>query len=48
MEINKLVQIHNELCTISVKGEDAITMAKCLIALREMIEESQKEDKENV
>lgn len=43
-----LVEIHNALCSISVKGEDAITMAKCLMTLRELVEQSVKENEEDV
>lgn len=46
MDIEKIVIVHNELCSISVKGEDAITMAKCLLTLREFVEEIKlKEEK---
>lgn len=50
MDIEKIVIVHNELCSIAVKGEDAITMAKCLITLREFVEEvkSKEENKDGV
>lgn len=41
-----LIQIHNALITISVKGEDTITMAKCLMALRELVQSQEEGGKE--
>lgn len=34
----QLAEIHNALCQISTKGEDTITMAKCLITLRQLVQ----------
>lgn len=41
----KLIKIHNELSTINVRGEDTITMARCLLTLRDLINE--REDIQN-
>jgi hypothetical protein len=34
---NILIQIHNELMKISVKGDDTIALASCLQALRQLV-----------
>lgn len=34
---NILIQIHNELMKISVKGDDTIALANCLQALRQLV-----------
>lgn len=34
---NALIQIHNELMKISVKGDDTIALANCLQALRQLV-----------
>ena len=39
--MNKLIQIYNTLTTISTKGEDTLTMADCLRALRQYIMDNQ-------
>ena len=44
----ELTNIHNALCQISTKGEDTITMAKCLLALRQLVQDLQKENIEEV
>ena len=36
-KLTYLAQIHNKLLTISVKGDDCISMAECLQALRNYI-----------
>lgn len=45
--MNQLIQIYNTLTTISTKGEDTLTMADCLRALRKYILENQNQNKEN-
>lgn len=42
----QLIQIHNALCEINTKGEDTITMARCLVTLRQVINDLQEEEKE--
>lgn len=44
--MNKLIQIYNTLTTISTKGEDTLTMADCLRALRQYILENQNNEVE--
>lgn len=44
----KLLEIHNALSSISVKGDDVIIMAKTIIALRGIIEEIISEQEEKV
>ena len=41
--MNQLIKIYNTLTTISTKGEDTLTMADCLRALRQYIMENQEE-----
>ena len=45
-----LIRIHNELMTISVKGDDTIALANCLHGLRQIIKyyvnEEEREEKE--
>ena len=52
--LQQLVEIHNNLCQINTKGEDTITMARCLLALRQLVQqiqedkiEEEKEDADN-
>lgn len=44
--LETLVDIHNLLCEISVKGEDTLRMSKCLVTLRTLASELQKEQEE--
>ena len=44
--LENLIEVHNTLCEISVKGEDSIRMAKCLVILRDMANTLQKEQEE--
>lgn len=39
MYMDQLVKIYNTLLTVSTKGEDTLTMAECLKALRQTIME---------
>jgi hypothetical protein len=41
----QLIRIYNTLSLISTKGEDTVTMAQCLIAINQLIEEM-NEDKQ--
>lgn len=47
MYIEQLVKIYNTLLTISTKGEDTLTMAECLKALRQAIMEMSSAPVEN-
>lgn len=47
MYIEQLVKIYNTLLTISTKGEDTLTMAECLKALRQSIMEMSSAPVEN-
>lgn len=38
-QLQKLIDAHNFAIKVSVKGDDAIIMANCIIALRELITE---------
>jgi hypothetical protein len=40
--MDQLIKIYNTLTTISTKGEDTLTMADCLRALRQYIMENQE------
>ena len=42
---NVLIQIHNELMKISVKGDDTITLGNCLQALRQLVNDQESEEK---
>ena len=42
LQLNQLIRIYNTLTTVSTKGEDTITMADCLRALKQAIEELQR------
>ena len=44
--LENLIEVHNTLCEISVKGEDSIRMAKCLVILRDIVNTLQKEQEE--
>lgn len=35
--LNQLIRLYNTMTTISTKGEDTLTMAECLKALREIV-----------
>jgi hypothetical protein len=39
-----LIQIHNELMKISVKGDDTITLGNCLQALRQLVNNNLNEE----
>ena len=39
MYIEQLIKIYNTLLTVSTRGEDTLTMAECLKALRQTIME---------
>lgn len=39
--IGDLITIHNNLATIRTSGEDTITNANCMVALRRMLENPQ-------
>lgn len=41
MNIETLKQIHNVLSLISVKGEDVLRLADCMLALRDVIEKEE-------
>lgn len=41
-QLNQLIRIYNTLTTVSTKGEDTITMADCLRAFKQSIEELQR------
>ena len=45
--MNQLIKIYNTLTTISTKGEDTLTMADCLRALRQYIMENQSLNETN-
>jgi hypothetical protein len=45
--IQYLADIHNKLLTISTSGEDTITMAQCLLSLRDIVQNIQKEEQRN-
>lgn len=36
-QITILAQVYNTLLTVSTKGEDTVTMAQCLTAMREAV-----------
>lgn len=38
-QVEQLARIYNTFCTINTKGEDTITMASCLQAMKTTIEE---------
>lgn len=38
-QLQQLARIYNTLCLISTKGEDTMTMADCLRALKEVYEQ---------
>lgn len=42
LQLNQLIRIYNTLTTVSTKGEDTITMADCLRAFKQSIEELQR------
>lgn len=42
LQLNQLIRIYNTLTTVSTKGEDTLTMADCLRALKQVIEELQR------
>ena len=44
--LETLVDIHNILCEISVKGEDTIRMSRCLVTLRTLVSDLQKMQEE--
>lgn len=43
---NVLIQIHNELMKISVKGDDTIALANCLQALRQLVNNQTRDEGE--
>ena len=42
LQLNQLIRIYNTLTTVFTKGEDTITMADCLGAFKQSIEELQR------
>lgn len=43
---NTFIGLHEALSTISTKGQDTITMANCLTAIRQQIKKLEKAEKE--
>lgn len=41
--IEQLAKVYNTLLSVSTSGEDTITMAQCLLALREIILSTKQE-----
>ena len=46
--LEKLVNIHNNLMVIQVSGDGAIVLSKCILELRQIIEELDKERRASV